>query len=70
MPRHKVWQETINITPFVEKIEDAICNLGHESAEDYEVLVYRIGAELVKRYAHARIIGELNTSNNSTEITR
>lgn len=46
------WQETINVTPFVERIEDAIMNLGHESAVDFEILAYRIGQELATRYCH------------------
>ena len=48
----KAWQETIYIEPFVERIEDAIFALGHESPTDYEILAYRIGEELVKRYCH------------------
>ena len=55
MPKNKPWQETIDITPFVERIEDAIMALGHESAQDFETLAYRIGVELSRRYADAEL---------------
>ena len=46
------WQKTIDVKSFVERIEDAIINLGHESTVDFEILAYRIGQELVDKYCH------------------
>ena len=50
MPKNAQWQKTVDITPFVDRIEDAIATLAHDNGQDFETLAYRIGTELVRRH--------------------
>lgn len=50
MPKNVQRLNTVDITPFVDRIEDAIATLAYDNGQDFEVLAYRVGTELVRRH--------------------